>query len=239
MKFCTKCGTQLHDDDAFCTHCGCATPQFEFQTETINLLNSSETNNTNFKTDSRISILKQAISNYKTIITITAAVLCVVIFGIIYLKQIPYKCLDVKDDELIETLDELGVNVSFSPLKHNELEELDGFDGIDTDTTIYRITALEEIGILVLSHGFSGHIRCIMVCFDNNTVATAIISALASELDYSFSTSKAMNSILLDGEIYTSDSYTIMKKDLSSELSGIFLTPKEHLEFSVKSILSN
>ena len=25
MKFCTKCGKEIHDDAVFCVHCGCAT----------------------------------------------------------------------------------------------------------------------------------------------------------------------------------------------------------------------
>ena len=80
-----------------------------------------------------------------------------------------------------------------------------------------------------------------MVCFeDNNDVdAAAIISFIASELDYSFSTSKAMNSLLLNDEAYSSNKYTAIIKDLSSDLTGVFLAPKEHFEYCLKSVLDN
>lgn len=236
MKYCTKCGTQLNDDDLFCTKCGNKAPELKPELETVNPSNKNEINNTdseftNTPNNSKINIIKKLFLNHKMLVTITVVTLCMVIIGIICLKNMPYKCFDIKDDQLIEILNECGAYTSQSPLQ---------VDGFDPDTTIYRVTCEDEIGLLVLSHSFSGHIRCIMICFeDNNVYAAAIISAIASELDYSFSTTKAMNSLLLDDEAYSSNKYTAIMQDLSLDLTGVFLAPTQHLEYCVKSVLDN
>ena len=69
MKFCTKCGTQLHDDDAFCTHCGNSTFQFQTQAETTNSANNNEETT---KLKKNIMIKKQS-----------KAYICPIIFGIV------------------------------------------------------------------------------------------------------------------------------------------------------------
>lgn len=217
MKYCTNCGTELLDSDVFCTNCGFLAPQSQSQTENVN--------------STKISKLKTKLLNYKTAIITIAIVLLVSLVTVICLKLIPYKSFNIKDEELIEILNNSGSYTSQSSL------ELDDFD---PDTTIYQITCEGETGLLVLSHGFSGHIRCIMVCFEDNDVyAAAIISAIASELDYSFSTNKSMNSLLLEGENYSSNEYTALTKELSSDLTGVFLAPNEHVKYCVKSILDN
>ncbi len=64
MKFCTKCNTQLHDDDRFCTKCGSKT--FESSTEATNSTNNSK------KADKQ-----------KKNIMINKAYICPIVFGIV------------------------------------------------------------------------------------------------------------------------------------------------------------
>ncbi|MBE5816600.1 MAG: zinc ribbon domain-containing protein [Clostridiales bacterium] len=240
MKFCTECGTQLHDDDFFCTNCGNQVPLPEIQEKSEVTKVADNTNNYNefeiqnsqsATTNSVQDNIKTRFLNHKKILIIIAIILLIPIVTVICLKQIPYKSFDIKDKELIEILNDCGSYTSQSPL------ELDTFD---PDTTVYRITGEDETGLLVLSHSFSGHIRCIMVCFEDNDVySAAIISAIASELDYSFSASKAMNTLLLDDEIYSSNKYSAIAKELSSDLTCVFLAPNKNFEYCVKSVLPN
>lgn len=67
MKFCTKCGTKLNDDDLFCTKCGCEEPQFESHTETTSV-NDKETR----------KIKKNILTNKRN-----KAYICPIIFGIV------------------------------------------------------------------------------------------------------------------------------------------------------------
>lgn len=232
MKFCTKCGTQLNDDSCFCISCGSQAPLPNFQEKIIDSTNNNneisnancESNNTN-----KILMFKRIFLNHKKIITITMAILCIVIIGIVCLKKIPYKCLDIKEAELINILNDYDVYAANSPL------DLDGFAA---DVTTYKISYEGENGVLALSHSSSNHIRCIMITMEDTIHALAIISAIASELDYSFYTANVINSLLENG-IYSSNKYSIKIVNLSSELSGVVLAPKEHFDYCVKSIFDN
>ena len=228
MKYCGKCGTQMSDDTMLCPKCH---PETNNKQPQISSQPTSSENASNVSNDNKIHIFTRIFLNHKMPIIISAIILCVVIMAIVCLRNIPYKCFDIKDDELIEIINDCGAYTSRSPLQ---------VEGFAPDTTIYRVTYDGESGLLVLSHGLSGHIKCILICFENNDVyAAAILSSIASELDYSFSTGKAMNALLLEDESYSSNKYTAIIKDLSSELTGIFLAPKEHLEHCIKSILDN
>lgn len=235
MKFCTKCGEHIYDEDIFCTKCGSKIPQLEEQLETVKSSNNKEINNSdlefvNKSNYDKILILKKFF-NHKILITITALILCVVIIGFICLKHIPYKCFNIKDDKLIEILNDGGVYTTYSTL------EMD-LDDFATDVTMYKFISAGEQGILIFSHSFSNHIRCIMIVMDDAIYALSTMTLIASELDYSFYSNDIINS-LLNNRVYSSNKYSMMIVNLSSDLSGVVLAPKEHLEYCVESLFAN
>lgn len=229
MKYCTHCGTQLGDDDAFCTNCGNIASKIESQTQTVNSTITTEDSFNNEQSENVLNVCekrKHKLLNRKSLITIISIILCIAIIAIICLKTIPYKCFDMKDDELFDILNELGVYVSHSSLD---------IDNIPSDATVYKITYKNETGVLLLSHSFSGHIRCIAIVMEDLLRSLAITSAIGSELDYSFYSDNIISS-LLDNRIYSSNKYSIITVNLSSDISGIALAPKEHFEYCIESL---
>ena len=122
MKFCTKCGTQLHDDDIFCTKCGYKAPQFEPQTKIANPLNNNEINNINSESanttnNSKTLIFKKIFSTHKIVITITAVILCVVIIGIVS----PFSDAASIEKNINKLLkNDLNTSIEIIKLYHNE-----------------------------------------------------------------------------------------------------------------------
>ena len=85
MKFCTKCGTQLNDEDGWCTNCGSPAPQIQQpqsqQTEEKNGAINDEIENPQsapiecqIVTTNLASTLKNLWSNHKWVIIIVAAI---------------------------------------------------------------------------------------------------------------------------------------------------------------------
>lgn len=84
MKFCTTCGTQLHDDDNFCTKCGNHTPLPELQKNIINQMNHKEElvehiSEQEIDSNSSYSNVKLKIKTWRINIK---AYMCPIIFGI-------------------------------------------------------------------------------------------------------------------------------------------------------------
>lgn len=83
MKFCTKCGTQLHENDIFCTKCGNKIILPDLQEKNIDLTNDKEElieNINNQKEYSNKSFIKSK-SNKKT--GRTKAYICPIIIGVV------------------------------------------------------------------------------------------------------------------------------------------------------------
>lgn len=81
MKYCTKCGTQLRDDEFFCTNCGNQTPLPNFQEKEINPSNNNETNNINHANSQHP--LEQPVSTKLKSNKKNMAYLCSIIIGVV------------------------------------------------------------------------------------------------------------------------------------------------------------
>lgn len=167
---------------------------------------------------------------------IIAIILCISIIAVVffatfmvnkYVKTTSYKCFDLKDDELIDILNECDVYATHSPLDT---------DNLSSAVTTYRIIYNDEIGALFLSHSSNEHIKCIAVAMDDTLYSIAIISAIATILDDDFYSENIISS-LLENDIYASDKYSITTIEISSDLTCAFLAPTEHFEDCLNSIL--